>query len=59
MAQDTLASVESARQAVQTGQGHELPYDALLVAVGGRQVCDLDHVLAFRDAEAGRVPRRW
>lgn len=52
---DTLASVDSAARVVHTGEGHELRYDALLVAVGGRSVSDLDHVIAFRDAEAGEV----
>jgi sulfide:quinone oxidoreductase len=52
---DAIASVDSARRTVHTGGGRELHYDALLVAVGGRQVTDLEHALTFRDAEAGRV----
>lgn len=55
---DTLASVEPAERIVHTGQGHELRYDALLVAVGGRLVVDFDHALTFRDADAGRVYER-
>lgn len=53
--QDAIASVDSARRRVRTAEGRELRYDALLVAVGGRQVSELDHALTFRDAEAGRV----
>lgn len=55
---DTLASVESTERVVQTGQGHKLRYDALLVAVGGRLAVDFDHVLTFRDADAGQVYER-
>jgi sulfide:quinone oxidoreductase len=52
---DAVASVDCARRRVETVEGLELRYDALLVAVGGRQVADLDHALTFRDAEANRV----
>lgn len=52
---DTLAAVEPGRRFIHTGQGHELRYDALLVAVGGRLAVDFDHVLTFRDAAAGQV----
>jgi hypothetical protein len=52
---DTLARVDSDGRVAHTGEGHELRYDALLVAVGGRLVADLEHVVTFRDAEAGRA----
>ena len=52
---DTLAAVDTAGQAVHTGQGRELRYDALLVAVGGRQIADLEHATTFRDADAGSL----
>jgi len=55
---DTLASVETAERVVHTAQSRELPYDALLVAVGGRLAADFDHVLTFRDAQAGQVYER-
>jgi sulfide:quinone oxidoreductase len=55
---DAIASVDSAGRRVQTAGRRELDYDALLVAVGGRQVADLEHALTFRDAEAGRVYKR-
>jgi sulfide:quinone oxidoreductase len=55
---DAIASVDPTGRKVHTGGGRELHYDALLVAVGGRQVADLDHALTFRDAEAGRVRER-
>ena len=34
--QDTVAAVEPERRVVHTGAGHELPYDALMIAVGAR-----------------------
>jgi len=52
---DTLAAVDCSRRVVHTGQGRDLRYDALLVAVGGRQAADFDHVLTFRDAEARQL----
>jgi len=52
---DTLVEVEPEARLVRTGQGRELGYDALLVAVGGRLVSDLEHVVTFRDAEAQKV----
>jgi sulfide:quinone oxidoreductase len=52
---DAVAAVDPAGRVVKTVQGHELRYDALLIAVGGRQIADLDHAVTFRDAEAGRV----
>jgi sulfide:quinone oxidoreductase len=35
---DTIASVDPAARLVKTGEGRELRYDALLVAVAGREV---------------------
>jgi sulfide:quinone oxidoreductase len=55
---DAIESVDPAGRTVRTTGDRELNYDALLVAVGGRQVADLDHALTFRDAEAGRVYER-
>ncbi len=52
---DTLASVDVAGRAAHTGQGRELSYDALLVAVGGSQIVDLEQAVAFKDADATRV----
>ena len=52
---DTLDSVDTETQVVHTGAGAELPFDALLVAVGGRPVAELDHALTFNDAEADEV----
>jgi sulfide:quinone oxidoreductase len=53
--QDAIESVDPGGCRVRTAEGQELAYEALLLAVGGRQVADLDHALTFRDAEAGRV----
>jgi sulfide:quinone oxidoreductase len=55
---DTLASVDPAGRHVHTGHGRQLGYDALLIAVGGRQMADVDHALTFRDAEAREVYER-
>jgi sulfide:quinone oxidoreductase len=52
---DTVVSVDPDGCRVHTGEGRELRYDALLVAVGARQVADHEHALTFRDREAERV----
>ena len=52
---DTLAGVDPEQQMARTGEGRELPYDALLVAVGGAQHVDLEHAIAFNDADAPAV----
>ena len=52
---DTLAGVDVAARTAHTGQGRELSYDALLVAVGGSQIVDLERAVAFKDADAARV----
>ena len=49
---DTLARVDRDAQVVHTGSGESLRYDALLLAVGGRQVEAFEHVRTFRDADA-------
>ena len=49
---DTLAWVDRDAQVAHTGGGESLRYDALLIAVGGRQMEAFEHVRTFRDAEA-------
>jgi sulfide:quinone oxidoreductase len=53
--QDTLEWVDRDAQVVHTGTGRRVEYDALLVAVGARQVAPYEHVATFRDAEADAV----
>ena len=55
---DTLAGVDADGRIAHTGEGRELRYDALLVAVGGRLVADFEHAVTFRDAEANQVYER-
>jgi sulfide:quinone oxidoreductase len=50
--QDSLAWVDPDAQVVHTGAGKRVEYDALLIAVGARQVEAYEHVATFRDAEA-------
>jgi sulfide:quinone oxidoreductase len=52
---DTLAGVDTTRRLVHTGAGREIPYDGLLVAVGGRQEVDLEHCAVFNDADASAI----
>lgn len=49
---DTLSWIDPDAQVVHTGDGVELGYDALLVAVGGRLKPVYEHATTFRDAEA-------
>jgi sulfide:quinone oxidoreductase len=49
---DALASVDPDAQVVHTAGGRRVEYDALLIAVGARQVEPYKHVATFRDAEA-------
>jgi sulfide:quinone oxidoreductase len=49
---DALGWVDADARAVHTSQGRRIEYDALLVAVGARQVEPYKHVATFRDAEA-------
>jgi sulfide:quinone oxidoreductase len=50
--QDSLAWVDPDAQVVHTGEGRRVEYDALLIAIGARQVEAYEHVATFRDAEA-------
>lgn len=52
---DTLGWVEPQTQVLHTGKGEAIEYDALLIAVGARQVDPYEHVGTFRDAEADAV----
>jgi sulfide:quinone oxidoreductase len=49
---DRVGSVDVAEQVVHTDASGDLPFDALLLAVGGRMAPAFDHVKTFRDAEA-------
>jgi sulfide:quinone oxidoreductase len=51
-AQDSLEWVDLDAQVVHTGEGRRVEYDALLVAVGARQVEAYEHVATFRDDDA-------
>jgi sulfide:quinone oxidoreductase len=53
--QDSLEWVDPDAQVVHTGAGRRVEYDALLIAVGARQVAPYEHVATFRDAEADAV----
>jgi sulfide:quinone oxidoreductase len=50
--QDSLAWVDPDARAVHTEDGRRVEYDALLVAVGARQVDAYEHVATFHDADA-------
>lgn len=49
---DTLSWIDSDAQVVHTGDGREIGYDALLVAIGARLEPPFGHATTFRDAEA-------
>jgi sulfide:quinone oxidoreductase len=51
-AQDSLAWVEPDAHVVHTTEGRRVEYDALLIAVGAKQVEPYEHVATFRDADA-------
>ena len=53
--QDALEWVDPDARVVHTRDGRRVEYDALLVAVGARQVEAYKHVATFRDAEADAV----
>ena len=55
--QDTLAWVDWESHAVHTGGGRTVPYDALLIAVGAKQVEPYKHAATFHDAEADEIFR--
>lgn len=50
--EDTLAWIDPDGQTVHTGGGAELPYDALLIAVGAKMKPAFEHATTFRDSEA-------
>jgi sulfide:quinone oxidoreductase len=50
--EDTLSWVDPDGQVVHTSGGAELPYDAVLIAVGARTSPAFEHATTFRDAEA-------
>ena len=49
---DTLSWVDRDARTVHTDGGESVPYDALLVAVGGRSAPAFEHVRTFNDAQA-------
>ena len=51
-AQDSLSWVEPDARVVHTAEGRRVEYDALLIAIGARQVEAYEHAGTFRDAEA-------
>ena len=55
--QDSLAWVDPDAQVVHTGAGERVDFDALLIAVGARQVEAYKHVGSFRDAAANETFR--
>lgn len=50
--QESLAWVDPDAQVIHTDEGRRVDYDALLVAVGARQVEPYEHVATFHDADA-------
>jgi sulfide:quinone oxidoreductase len=54
---DALGWVDPDAQVVHTRDGRRVEYDALLVAVGARQVEPYKHTATFRDAEADETYR--
>ena len=51
-ARESLAWVDPAGRAVHTAEGRRVEYDALLIAIGGREIEPYDHVATFRAADA-------
>ena len=49
--EDTLASVDADAHVARLGSGEQLPYGALLVAVGARRVPAFEHAITFRGQE--------
>jgi sulfide:quinone oxidoreductase len=49
--QDGLEWLEPDEQVVHTAEGHSLPYDGLLIAVGARVMTPYEHVTVFDDAQ--------
>lgn len=52
---DRLMSVETASRTIRTAGGSELPYDALLLAIGGREESPYEHAQMFTDRAADDV----
>ena len=52
LVRDSLSWVDTDEQVVHTEASGELPYDAVLLAVGGRVSPAFEHVKTFRDADA-------
>ncbi|MEX1142295.1 MAG: hypothetical protein WD993_09830 [Thermoleophilaceae bacterium] len=52
---DTLAWVDPDAQVAHAADGRELPYDALLIAVGARLAPAFDHATTFRDDRADEL----
>jgi sulfide:quinone oxidoreductase len=57
LTKDALDRVDPGGRVVHTAEGREANYDALLIAVGARQVAAYEHVATFRDADADAVYR--
>lgn len=49
---DSLSWIDRDARTVHTEGGESLPYDAVLVAIGARQVADFEHVQTFDDRNA-------
>lgn len=50
--QDAAERVDPDAQVLHTAAGAELPFDALLLAVGGRLVMPFEHITVFDDEHA-------
>ena len=53
--QDAVAGVDLEQRTLQTAAGLELPYDAVLLALGGRQLAPVEHAHVFTDHNAGET----
>ena len=53
LVKDTLGWVDADARRVHTGEGAEVAYDSLLIAVGARPVADFEHAVTFLDNRAG------
>jgi sulfide:quinone oxidoreductase len=54
---DRLADVDMAACKLHTGGGDEIPYDALLLALGARESAPYEHAHVFSDHDAGQSLR--
>ena len=54
---DALAWVDRERRVVHTSAGERLPYDALLLAIGGRERAPMPHADVFTGRESGQTYR--